>query len=216
MLDLYKKRVKDVEGMKAEIVRFHNSTVTTDDKTTANRWYYVANAICKDLAAMPECQERFSLSQVAGVVSALSPACSWETNVADAETLIKGFCAGIDFDAITVSTYGQNKAKAFRILSGPTPLVNVREQFTAGTKTDNFLINIAKPSFADAVTIDRHAIGIALGSTDTSHQRLSITANRYRKIADAYRAAALHLGYKTANALQAVTWVAFRRDHSGR
>ena len=220
MLETYKARVKNEAGMKAEIIEFHEAHVTGNDKAHGNRWYQTANLEAHRIANLTG--NRVSVCQVAAVISALSPAVSWEINLRDAQTVCEAYVKGSDFDSVTVSTYGQNKAKAYRILSGGLFIDSVRGHFKAGTKTEAFFLNIysaqmndPSPDLHSIVTIDRHAVGIALGSRDTSHQNLSLTAKRYRTIAAAYVAAAEYLGYANPYQLQAATWVAFRREFAG-
>lgn len=208
-LDICKKRASNVHGMRAMIIRFHERYVTAGDINHGKRWYRDARAIASGIAS----DHGFTVAQVCGVISALSPSVSWETNLTDAETICKAFADGIPFDTVTVSTYGQNKDKAHRILSGLGDAQSVSEQFKFPSKTGSFFFNLLYPKAPTFVTVDRHALGIALGSRDSNvHQSLSITNKRYRAIADAYVSASRYLGYESPCQLQASTWVAYRRN----
>ena len=208
-LDICKKRASNVHGMRAMIIRFHERYVTAGDMNHGKRWYRDARAIASNIAS----DNGFTVAQVCGVISALSPSVSWETNLTDAETICKAFADGIPFGTVTVSTYGQNKDKAHRILSGLGDAESVSEQFKFPSKTGSFFFNLLYPNAPTFVTVDRHALGIALGSRDSNvHQSLSITDKRYRTIADAYVSASRYLGYESPCQLQASTWVAYRRN----
>lgn len=207
-LDLCKKRASNAHNMRSMIIRFHERYVTAGDINHGKRWYRDARAIASDIAS----EHGFTVAQVCGVISALSPSVSWETNLTDAETICKAFADGVPFDTVTVSTYGQNKDKAFRILSGLGDAQSVSEEFRFPSKTGSFFWNLLRPNAPTHVTVDRHALGIALGSRDSNvHQSLSITDKRYRTISDAYVSASRYLGYDSPCQLQAAAWVAYRR-----
>ena len=210
MLETYKARVKDIDSMKATIIDFYRTHVTNSDETNGRNWYESANEIAIAFAE----KYGFSVAQVCGVISALSPACNWSTNVADTATVLKACKAGISAERVTVSTYGPNKFKAYRILEGSPYVLTVAAQFKTDTKTKAFFYNILCLKQHSCVTVDRHAMAIALGSTGTDHSVLQITPLRYRSIAEAYRRAAHVLGYSAPCMLQACTWVAFRRVYS--
>lgn len=132
----------------------------------------------------------------AGIIAALSPQTGWERNVANAHAYAKDTNA-----KVTQTTTQTNKAQ--RILLGEHPL-----DVLHGMKERSFYQNIADPSDPNPVTIDRHAHDIAAGrKNDSNNGRGLQTPSRYDNFADAYHAAAHHLGIPVANQVQAATWV---------
>lgn len=212
MIDLLKERVKHVDAMKATIVEFYRTYVDETAKIDGHSWYRSAHMVAVLLSE----KYGYSVAQCAGCISALSPSVLWETNILDAETVIRAHSKGIDLDKVTVSTYGQNKDKCFRILEGKPEPLSVSANFTTDTKTKSFYWNILKPSDHSAVTVDRHAVGVALASNGSDHLALSITKKRYRDISEAYRLASTVLHYAAPCDLQATCWVAYRDNFGGR
>lgn len=212
MLDLLKERVKAVDSMKATIIDFHKTYVDDIAKNDGVAWYESANIIAELLAK----RYGYSTAQIAGVLSALSPQVLWETSVRDTERILIGFRAELPPKEITVSTYKQNKEKCFRILEGKPEVFSVEDQFTKGTKTHAFYWNILAPTGTMHVTVDRHAIGVALASHRSDHLKLRITPKRYINLSMAYVKAAHVLGYATPATLQATCWVAYRDNFGGR
>lgn len=148
-------------------------------------WYEEAHNYAKSLGV--------PIANAAAVISALSPACSWETNKRDAKAMVekrKGY---------RFSSYGPNVAKAQRCLQDPG-------QFSekTGAKTLNFYHNILDPSNPHWVTIDRHAAAVAEGRTNSGSVRL--TVKQYRAYAAAYKEAAFRVGLLPCQ-LQAIVWI---------
>ncbi len=191
---------------------FHHWYVDETAKLDGKAWYESAHSVAFNMANM----YGLRLPQVCGVLSALSPSVLWETNIHDAEILIRAFINGKLPKDITVSTYGQNKAKCFRILESDGNVFIVEDQFTKGTKTHAFYWNILSPTGTLHVTVDRHATGAALASCGGDHLNLRITQKRYRDISEAYVRASFQLGYASPTTLQATVWVAYRDNFGGR
>lgn len=165
-------------------------------------WYPAARGFALTLA------KRFSvsLSVAAHVVAALSPNVGWTRNKLDALSVFLAFARGDGPDAIKVSTYDNNKHKAFAILgTGDTSLVR-------GLKTSAFADNILNPA-SPQVTIDFHASSIARGIRETTKTQKALSARQYDLIADAYRTAAYQLSVDVPT-LQAITWLVWRRVHA--
>ena len=154
-------------------------TASERDRLDGAVWYSVGEQLCERWA------EEFNLSKlvVASVVSCLSPACSWTQNLKDAQTVFEAYSDGVaDFEQVTCSTYGDNVRKAFKILATGNP-----EYIGNGLKTTSFAMNLAGMWNDNAVTIDRHMLGLAVGSRTTLHQKLSVTPKRYRTISSAIK-----------------------------
>ena len=200
-------RLERPDLMAKQIVKLYNQA-TDREKAEGATWYTEAHNICNQIAHKFNCP----ITKVAGVVAALSPATNWQQNIADAHNLVLAWHHLIDPDEVTVTTYGPNKRKAIHILnlksSNQDDIARILLHNSKVNKTTCFYWNILKPGSDKHVTVDRHAIRIALGSSEADN--VCITEKRYRTIAESYHIAAnkLHLG---AIDLQAIVWVAFRR-----
>jgi hypothetical protein len=167
-------------------------------------WYDRAQQVARRIA---ETNDEICFRAVAGVIAALSPNNRWERNVTDAEALIKVFTHGGDCDALKVSTFGKNKAKAIAILKGADPL-----DVLGGNKVRAFYQCILG---YDAVCVDGHAYSIWLGQRIPTSKTPSISDKLYVKIAEDYRLATSLINTITGDSylpyqIQAITWVAWR------
>ena len=170
-------------------------------------WYLAAESICHTLSD----EYNVPVFVAAGVVAALSPRNRWERNVQDAESLIAAYLAGgVDQAAATkVCTFGKNKQKAIAILSLSCPSDTDVEAILSGPKMIEFYHCILG---LDDVCIDGHAYCIWAGGRTSLADVPSIGVKLRREIKADYRRTAADLGL-TPSALQAVTWVAWRRIH---
>ena len=170
-------------------------------------WYLAAESICHTLSD----EYNVPVFVAAGVVAALSPRNRWERNVQDAESLIAAYLAGgVDQAAATkVCTFGKNKQKAIAILSLSCPSDADVKAILSGPKMIEFYQCILGQ---DDVCIDGHAYCIWAGGRTSLADVPSIGVKLRREIKDDYRRTAADLGL-TPSALQAITWVAWRRIH---
>ena len=99
----------------------------------------------------------------------------------------------------------QTMDKVSRLLSGENP-----DTVVSGQKVTSFYNNIVDP-YGPHVTIDRHAYDIAVGKRHTDKTRPSIGKGIYNALSKAYVEAANELGIAPL-ALQAITWVVWRRE----
>lgn len=167
-------------------------------------WYGRAQQVARRIA---ETNDEICFRTVAGVIAALSPNNRWERNVADAEALIKVFTYGGDCDALKVSTFGKNKAKAIAILKGADPL-----GVLGGNKVRAFYQCILGD---DDVCVDGHAYSVWLGQRVPTSKTPSISDKLYNKIASDYRLATKEIigitgDFYLPSQVQAVTWVVWR------
>ena len=139
------------------------------------------------------------LSKVLGVISALSPRQNWNGNLKIAEDKIKtGDCGTI--------TQFKDKADAVIFSSGePEELWDILN----GNKTQNFFMNLLYPDDKRYVTVDRHALSIALGRTCTDQEK-ALTDKQYEFFANCYKELAQELDL-VPNFLQSITWQTWRR-----
>lgn len=160
-------------------------------------WYARANRLAHAL-------DPDNPSRAAGVIASLSPLTSWPLNIRYATAVYSGE---------TPRTLGNNVRAAMRIYSGENPADVLR-----GPKVRAFYFTIADPTNREAVTVDRHAIDIAHGKVLPNRGReRAIGKREYAQIADMYHRAARILSREYerdiyAHQVQAVTWVAWRRN----
>lgn len=134
----------------------------------------------------------------AGLISAFSPLTPWWRNV---ELATDSAFTG----KARTDTLGNSARAAQRILDGEHPLDVLK-----GDKTRAFAENIALNGVSDNVTIDVHAFSIAMGEPIPS-SKLKMGKRVYRELQTAYRNAAKREG-KAPTQMQAITWIAWRRE----
>lgn len=157
-------------------------------------WYPRAQALALELSPN-------DVWRGAGVISALSPMKRWPINVVLARNA---------FETGRVTGHmGRECAKAQAILDGAHPL-----DVLGGDKTRSFAIAIATGGNGSIATIDRHAHDIAMARVFTDKTR-SIGKRKFAAMSDAFREVAEYNGI-TVNALQAVTWVTWKREKGDR
>lgn len=164
----------------------------------------------------------FTVEQACGVFSALSPNNDYIGNLKDCRRLLKMKAAGAALDDFKVTTYGNNKRKAWSIAGG----TSVSEAIKA-PKTWNFFNNLATPESDKFVTIDGHMywawVGRAgnvtgdrktgIGAKVKPGAGAKVTSRTYKEIASDCRALAKALGI-LPNQFQAVCWVTWKRMHN--
>ena len=180
---------------------------TLTERNDGINWYPAARAIARQLA------DRHGIhpAEAAGVIAALSPRNRWERNVQDADALITAYKAGGESQAMLtkVCTFGANKARAIRILTAGVLTDADVLAILSGPKLKEFYSCIQ--GIAD-VCIDGHAFCIWAANRTGLKDVPAIGVKLRREIKADYAQAADELGM-TAAALQAVTWVAWRRIH---
>jgi hypothetical protein len=185
------------------------------DRQVGMQWYNNAHQICVTLG------EKYGVDSdiVAGVIAALSPNNKWESNIIDAEIMLRAWATEIPYSSVKVGTYFNNKDKASTILDCQL----TREQIVSvlrGNKTVAFFLCIASNGDSDTPCIDGHAFNIWNGTVTALKDVPSLSDKTYRHIQDAYRDAAKIISevtgsYHSAAQVQAITWVAYRRMHKG-
>lgn len=191
----------------AEAILSVYKLATVSEQQHGVTWYPQARSIAKGIADRYDIHE----AEAIGVIAALSPRNKWERNVIDAENLVAAFVAGgaEAAEAVKVCTFGKNKAKAVRILqAGVLTDADVLE-ILSGPKLREFYSCIR--GLAD-VCIDGHAYSIWTGGRIPLAEVPSIGVKIRRQIKADYVAAADQAGV-TPSAMQAITWVTWRRIH---
>jgi hypothetical protein len=166
--------------------------VTTADRAEGLEWYGAALAMAEHLTPG-------NPSMGAGILAALSPNTSWPQNVVRAKTLVSTGTCGAFGDAVR---------KAQRILAGEAPL-----DVLGGPKVRSFYTDImGLPT--ETVTIDRHAIDIAVGRPLSNKERASMLKGKgYDTLARFYTEVAREYDV-TPSQLQAITWVWWRKNRA--
>lgn len=162
-------------------------------KIYGRTWYAQAHEHAQRLADRYDITDR----QAAGVIAALSPQVSWTDNLREADRLLR--TGGARHTT-------RNVIKARAIVHGVDPT-----DVLGGNKVRAFFDNIAHHETSRAVTVDRHAFDVALGTIGEPIAR-SRTLERvgvYAFLSEAYRAVADDLG-TLPHMVQATTWVAHR------
>lgn len=180
------------------ILRYFDQA-TSEELVNGKSWYADANKLAREYAD----KTGYSLMNVAGVISALSPQTSWELNKV---YLVRFLRDGVNAKANT----GLNKDKAQRCLEAEN--VEQIKTILNGDKTTSFFLNILFPDVDEVATIDRHAVAICIQRPEKTKalKPVQLTSNQYGKIEQAYIEASQRLGIKTLE-LQAITWVVYRR-----
>ena len=170
-----------------------------------NHWYQEANEWAVEVSEflLSFTGQNVSRQQVLGVVSALSPMQEWNKNKEIAiELIMTGNCGYME----------RGKQKARDILKLPSVVICIDTEIKSilnGEKTKTFYENMVYPTRSSGVTVDRHAISIAIGRiADDKEQAISTRA--YKFIEECYIATAEKLGLTPLH-LQSITWQAWKR-----
>lgn len=161
------------------------------------------NKIVTALAA----KHGFSAEIGAAVFSALSPNNDYYGNLRDTSRLMEAAANQRDLTSFKVSTYGNNKRKAWRIAHGEPPL-----DLIVSDKTRNFFLNINNPYDPMPVTIDGHMFNMWLGQR-VNLVGLRVPKSLYYTVADGVRTLAQETGYLPCE-VQGILWYTHRRIHN--
>ncbi len=198
----------NIEELTANILAAYDAA-DADSRLAGAAWYPRAQAAAAAMTAATG----LPLVICAGVLAALSPRNRWSRNVADAMAMAVAFVAGGTAAAmeVPVCTFNSNKRKARDILTSAAGRDEVAD-ILSGRKLRSFFGCIMGDRGAE-VCIDGHAVSIAMGCRITLDKTPSLSAGRYASMQWAYNRAAKARGVSAAT-MQAVTWCAFRTQHS--
>tara|TARA_R110000868_G_scaffold392714_2_gene663500 strand:- start:703 stop:1329 length:627 start_codon:yes stop_codon:yes gene_type:complete len=190
----YKGRTLNQAQLVKNILEVYNNQAHTGE----SNWYYTANELAISLAT----KYNVTTLQASGVIAALSPLKSWDENKRIAEGYLKNGEASHTGAMITkaddIVGYNGTMTEEFILVT------------LNGNKIQNFFLNIAFPGVALGVTIDRHAVSVAVGEVLPDSMLRSITDKQYAFFEDAYRIAANKVGI-LPHEIQAVVWVKWRK-----
>jgi len=172
-----------------------------DKATNRKDWYKEANDFAFTLSykiwdKTPATRKK-AHAKVCGVIAAFSPLKSWDENMVIANLFIK------TGQIKHTKTMG-NKAKDILISDGEVDTIS---EILNGNKITSFFLNILNPSDSQAVTIDRHAISIAIGYSITDN--FQMTGKQYEFFSNCYRIASQKAGILPLQ-MQAITWTKWR------
>ena len=162
------------------------------------RWYEQAKMAVEKTIAIPY---SLSLEAAVGVVAVLSPGCGWRQNLDDAAWLMANPNTNMP-----VASYKSNVRKALRIHAGENPSEVLR-----GRKVIAFAHNLLYPESSPFVTIDRHAVRVALNRNvgASAGSRLLDRSGVYDRFSEAYTLAAERVGILGLQ-MQASVWISYR------
>ena len=150
----------------------------------------------------------FSSRVGAAVFSALSPNNDYHGNLRDCDRLLSAARQGLTIDQFKVSTYGNNKRKAWDITHGRDPL-----DLIVFPKTRNFYMNVNDPLDPHPVTVDGHIYNAWHG------KRISLkgmaqkgNSKLYEEVAQDIRELGRIKGI-IPNVVQGILWFSWRRMH---
>jgi len=178
-------------------------------------WYKAANDFAHGLANIAPSNDGYHLdvARACGVIAALSPMVHWNRNKKLARELIedsKLLNVWIIVDHMACLKANARKAAAILLSDGSDDAIL---DILKGKKTSAFFLNILYPNKAISLTMDRHAISIALGRKITKGEEkyLQLTAGQYKFLVECYRWTAAKLKVNPL-ILQSATWVLWRKE----
>lgn len=177
-MNAYARRIEQVLGAATEQQRLDGLS-----------WYDNAQKFAATVAA----STGYSVSQVSGVIAALSPQIEWERN----KQIAQDYCHGRTVPDQTQA----NLRKAQRILDGEDPEIVLCSKW--GYRKTLMFYRCIMGQWEN-VCIDRHAAYLATG---VPHSNLR--GSRYDRIAQAYRNVAKRNNLWPAQA-QAIAWLTWR------
>jgi len=191
-------QIGDIEYSRTKLQNNIKRTYKLSLGSEFNNWYQEANDFGSDVAKLFD----IPLSKVLGVVSVLSPLKEWSNNKKLAIQFISsGDCGHMK----------NNKKKAREILA--LDIDSALEfnilKIINGQKTTAFFLNMMYPNRKDYVTIDRHAVAIAIGRNATENEQV-LNGKQYTFLRDCYIIVASKLGLAPLH-LQSITWQTWKR-----
>ena len=206
-MDVMKQQVFKGKMLTRTVIKnnIHRIYKLAGDEFGTLDWYEKANRIALSMADLylgGTSEANFNIA--CGVIAALSPRKRWEDNLRLAkEFMLHSNMSGhtkvfIDKAADILSSNGSEE-KILEILNG--------------NKIVSFYLNIRYPSHGSVVTIDRHALSIALGMVTTEEDYSGMTTNQYEFFEQCYVWAAYKLNIRPS-LLQSITWEYWRKYKS--
>lgn len=178
-------------------------------------WYDEANKFAQKIMNdyNNTAKRKLTLGQISAVIAVLSPLKRWEQNKEIAVRFFNNLTYGID----NVENLGYFKGsikKAIKIVKLELPYHILILDILNGEKIKAFYDNILNPTKSNLVTIDRHALSIALGFKLSNDQYKTHTPTKKQNafFQSAYLLASRQVGLSGLE-VQAQTWEALRIDN---
>ena len=197
-------KIGDITYSKTKIKNNIIKTYKQSNQSELNDWYQEAHDFGCDVSAMFKGVPK---RKVLGIVSALSPLKEWNKNKEIAIDLIMtGDCGYME--------RGKQKARDILRLGGHFRHFDSEiKSILNGEKTKTFYENMVYPTRSNSVTVDRHAIAIAIGRTATDKEQ-AISKDVYTFIEKCYIMTSETLGLAPLH-LQSITWQTWKRVKAG-
>ena len=196
-------KIGDVTYSRTKIKNNIIKTYRQKTKSELNDWYQEAHDFGIEVSEM---FKGVSKRQVLGIISALSPLKEWNKNKELAVDLILTGNAGH-------MKRNVQKARDILALNDDINLDDNILNVLNGEKTKAFYYNMAYPKRKTGVTVDRHAIAIAIGRTATNKEQV-ISKDVYTFIEKCYIMTAETLNLAPLH-LQSITWQTWKRVKAG-
>lgn len=188
----YKKRELSRTKVVNNILRIWELT----DDVERMDWYLEAHKWAEWVGQV----NQVSTAKVCGILASLSPVKTWNQNLKCASDMItRGDCGHMVVF----------KDKARRILASDGNNQTILDILN-GNKIKAFYTNIMYPQLNSEITIDRHALSIALGYWVTDEDYQGMTKKQYQFFVDCYTKASNKAGV-SGLVMQSATWVKWRK-----
>ena len=195
---MIKIKIGDIEYSRTKLKNNIKKTYSLSLESELNDWYQEAHNFGTDVASLFD----IPVSKVLGIVSVLSPLKEWNKNKEIAiEFIASGDCGHMKNN--------KRKARDILALDVDSALEYNILKIINGQKTTAFYLNMMYPNRSDYVTIDRHAVAIAIGRNATEFEQ-ALTGRQYTFLRDCYVAVAESLGLAPLH-LQSITWQTWKR-----
>lgn len=183
------------------ILKLWNASEISERHDWYNEALEFANEIL-DKCQVPRHDRKLELNKVVGILAATSPMKRWEQN----KKITQRICQTGEFSGHTK----QMLSKAQRIFESSGDEGEILDILN-GNKICAFYLNIRYPENDSNLTMDRHAITIALGKNHIKDDDFpALTVTQYEFFVQCYRWTAAQLGI-SGTLLQSATWLAHRR-----
>lgn len=173
-----------------------NIMAVWEQSTSVDRFDWYAEAL--EFASTE--MEGLPIAKAVGIVSALSPMKTWKENKRIATLFAQGVRTGLHTGMFI------GKAEDILHSDGSDEAILA---ILNGKKITSFYMNIRYPHCDKHVTIDRHAISIALGYSMTD-EKATVTPKQYETLREAFKLTASEIGISPV-LLQSATWVTWRK-----
>ena len=195
---MIKIKIGDIDYSRTKIKNNIKKTYSLSLESELNDWYQEAHNFGTDVASLFD----IPVSKVLGIVSVLSPLKEWNNNKKLAiEFISSGDCGHMKNN--------KRKARDILALDVDSALEYNILKIINGQKTTAFYLNMMYPNRSDYVTIDRHAVAIAIGRNATENEQV-LTGRQYTFLRDCYVDVAESIGLAPLH-LQSITWQTWKR-----